>query len=41
MRGKDEVELGIYVYFIEGSNWLLVFIGEIYIIFEEGVDESE
>ncbi len=41
VRGKDEVELGTHVYFTEGSNRPLVPTGEIYITFEEGVDESE
>ncbi|NRB47661.1 MAG: S8 family serine peptidase [Saprospiraceae bacterium] len=41
VRGKDEVELGTHVYFTEGSDRPLVPTGEIYITFEEGVDESE
>lgn len=41
VRGKDEVELGTHVYFTEGSERPLVPTGEIYITFEEGVDENE
>ena len=41
VRSKDEVELGTHVYFTEGSDRPLVPTGEIYITFEEGVDESE
>lgn len=37
----DEVVVGIYVYYVEGSDKFFVVIGELFIIFEEGVDEEE
>ncbi len=41
VRQRKEVELGTHVYFAEGSKKPLVPTGEIFIIFQPDVDESE
>lgn len=41
VRGREEVEVGTHVYYIEGSNRPLVPTGEIYISFQEGTTEQE
>lgn len=41
VRQRDEVKLGTHVYFAEGSKKPLVPTGEIFIIFQQDVDESE
>lgn len=41
VREREEVEVGTHVYFAEGSNKPLVPTGELFIVFEDGVDEEE
>ncbi|MBK9015144.1 MAG: S8 family serine peptidase [Saprospiraceae bacterium] len=41
VRQRKEVEVGTHVYFAEGSKKPLVPTGEIFIIFQQGVDEGE
>lgn len=41
VREKDEVEVGTHVYYAYGSSKPLVPTGEIYIIFQEGLNEEE
>ena len=41
VRQRKEVELGTHVYFAEGSKKPLVPTGEVFIIFQSDVDESE
>ncbi|MEZ5040625.1 MAG: S8 family serine peptidase [Saprospiraceae bacterium] len=41
VRSKAEVDVGTHVYYSEGSNRPVIPTGEIFIIFEEGVSESE
>ncbi len=41
VRRRKEVEVGTHVYFAEGSKKPLVPTGEIFIIFQQGVDEGE
>ncbi len=41
VRRRREIELGTHVYYAEGSDKPLVPTGEIYVIFEDAVDEEE
>ncbi len=41
VRQREEVTVGTHVYFAEGSKKPLVPTGEIFIIFQQGVDEGE
>ncbi|RMG87342.1 MAG: peptidase S8 and S53 subtilisin kexin sedolisin [Bacteroidetes bacterium] len=41
VRRKREIEVGTHVYYAEGSNKPLVPTGEIYIVFQDAVDEEE
>ncbi len=41
IREYDSVEVGTHVYYVEGSDRMLVPTGEIYITFHEGVSEEE
>lgn len=41
VRTRDEVAVGTHVYYAEGSDKPLVATGELFITFEEGVDEEE
>ena len=41
VRTRNEVAVGTHVYFAEGSDKPLVATGEIFITFEDGVDEEE
>jgi subtilisin family serine protease len=41
VRGKEEVEIGTHVYYVEGSDKPLVATGELFITFESGVSEEE